>query len=51
MMLPVLRLMMLTMFFKIENDYYRQQCSSKPYEIWTVIVKIRKFDEICTDKT
>ena len=38
------------MFFNIENDYHRQLCSSKPYEIWTFIVKICKFDEICTDK-
>ena len=36
-----------TMIFNIENDSYR----SKPYEIWAFIVKIRKFDEICTDIT
>ena len=39
------------MFFNTENYYYRQQCSSKPYEIWAFIVKIRKFDEIYTEKT
>ena len=40
-----------TMFFNIENDYYRWQFSSKPFEIWAFTIKIRKFDEICTDKT
>ena len=39
------------MFFNIENYYYRQQSSSKPFEIWAFIVKICNCDEICTDKT